>query len=911
MTMMEVLVAMLIFTVVFLVALGLYQVANRAYLRTDAATIQQQNVRFAMDRMAETVRDAGANYNTLGANNVADEQVEGAWEAALFVRGDYDNLPETTLTSTTFPIVTTGNDEVVGYVLRKPGGDANNTITLTMKVDTSAPRNATLTGTTLAGEETVTVHVAAAALSDETDPPYQLTRVTFDSSGNPQYEVVAEDVFRLSFAYLNAASATAITTFGGADTERDQRAAVRQVDLNLIGMSSRPDPGFVDAAVYSPVEGSTTKNRRKLSLTQHIVPPNLGLKGKKHMSVPAITVTAPASITVCTGHCQYFGVSWPASSSTGVTTYKVHVTAPAGANPLTDPAWDDTFTVTGLSIDYRQPTSTARAYTFSVAATAAGTDSSYTATVSATSSNDAASVPSVATNVAAVQSAGANSMAINWDEVLTNTGPITAATCQTSGGSTSAPAAPWNSAAIDLAYYEVFRVRDVSGVTGSFTTGAGNRIDNQVIGTLVNSTPPGASFTDNTAAPCTSYYYRVQPFDYCNVASTTASAAMSASSSFDIQPTTVVPDVPGGTAAASTAVTGTTTSSSGNYNVTINWPPVVQTNAGAPAATAHYKIERDRKVAPAGTYSLDANFDVYETMTFSDVVPNKVSGNDATYQYYVRAAYDCASPRASAPAGPYTVGCAPTGTLTITTPAAGSNIVRPTPGGFTPTAVVTGTGWTSATATITGPGSAATSYTARAGTLSGSTFTFPTFDASNTTTYPDGINAYTISIVGFVGSCATPVQTSTFTLSTVTCGLQLAASPAIAYTSTNGNGAYTSLTFKITNTCTITGITVDSLKFTWSGVLNTVYINSISGPSGALASPASATAGGNGVVITFSSPVTIAANSTSGLFTIGFSSNFTSNGGKTGTPGKFSSIIAHETNVSPSNDELISGSPVP
>ncbi|HEX3578865.1 MAG TPA: prepilin-type N-terminal cleavage/methylation domain-containing protein, partial [Thermoanaerobaculia bacterium] len=202
MTMMEVLVAMLIFTVVFLVALGLYQVANRAYLRTDAATIQQQNVRFAMDRMAETIRDAGANYNTLGVNNLADEQVEGAWEAALFVRGDYNNLPEMTLTSATFPIVTTGNNEIVGYVLRKPGGDANNPISLAMKIDTSTPRNATLTGTTLAGEETVTVKAAAATLADETDPPYQLTRVTLDASGNPQYEVVAEDVFRLSFNYL-------------------------------------------------------------------------------------------------------------------------------------------------------------------------------------------------------------------------------------------------------------------------------------------------------------------------------------------------------------------------------------------------------------------------------------------------------------------------------------------------------------------------------------------------------------------------------------------------------------------------------------------------------------------------------------------------------------------------------------
>ena len=41
-TLMGVLVAMLIFTVVFLVALGLYQVANRAYLRTDAATISSR-----------------------------------------------------------------------------------------------------------------------------------------------------------------------------------------------------------------------------------------------------------------------------------------------------------------------------------------------------------------------------------------------------------------------------------------------------------------------------------------------------------------------------------------------------------------------------------------------------------------------------------------------------------------------------------------------------------------------------------------------------------------------------------------------------------------------------------------------------------------------------------------------------
>jgi type IV pilus assembly protein PilW len=61
MTLIETLVSVLIFSIVFLAALGLYQVANRAYLTTDAATIQQQNARYAMDRMSETLRDAGAN----------------------------------------------------------------------------------------------------------------------------------------------------------------------------------------------------------------------------------------------------------------------------------------------------------------------------------------------------------------------------------------------------------------------------------------------------------------------------------------------------------------------------------------------------------------------------------------------------------------------------------------------------------------------------------------------------------------------------------------------------------------------------------------------------------------------------------------------------------------------------------
>ena len=928
MTLMEVLVAMLIFTVVFLVALGLYQVANRAYLRTDAATIQQQNVRFAMDRMSETIRDAGANYNTLGANNVADEQVEGAWEAAVFVRGDFDNSRETPLESTTFPIVTTGNDEIVGYVLRKAGGDTNNPISLTMKLDLTPAtgRDATLTGTTLAGEETATVKVAAADLADETDPPYQLTRVTFDASGNPQYEVVAEDVFRLSFNYLKSDGTAAVATFGGADAQRAERASVRQVDVNLVGMSSRPDPGYTDTAVYSPVEGAETKNRRKLSLTQHIVPPNLGLKGHRHSSLPPTAIIPPDSIMVCTGHCQYFGVSWPASATPGVTQYKVHITADVGADPVTDPAIDEIQTVSGLALDYHQPTPGSRAYTFSVAATTVAADSVYTSTVSATSTENSASIPSAPTGVIAAQnSTGENATLVNWNAVTTNTGPITASTCVSSAGGSSPPTAPWNITPIDMSYYKIYRVRSDGATTGSFATGPSNRVDNQTVGTLVNVTPSGAfsaggdsrgAFVDHTAAPCSAYFYRVQAFDYCDTGSPTASPAMSAAVSYDLQPTSIVPDVPGGTAGASTAVTGTSTSAGGNYTVVLNWPAVTQTSTGVPAGTAHYQIDRYR--SSGSSYVIDGSpLNAYEATTYRDVVPTTVSGTPVSYQYYVRAMYDCASPRSSTQAGPYTATCTPSGTMAIGAPANGADYPRPDVTAMTPTLVTTGSGWTSASVTITGPApSLATVYsqTINAAPIS-NTYTFPTFDVSNTGTYPNG--TYTISATATAGTCTTQAQVRQFTLSTVVCGLQVVTSPAPQFL---GNGANSAgrFAFKITNTCNVSSITFNSLKFTWTGVDSRVFINSITYGAATLASGKTLATGGNGVVIALSAAQSIAPGATSPTVTLDFGDtlspshpNFTLDGTASGVKGKFSSIIAHETNFSPSDDELVPGSPIP
>ena len=69
------------------------------------------------------------------------------------------------------------------------------------------------------------------------------------------------------------------------------------------------------------------------------------------------------------------------------------------------------------------------------------------------------------------------------------------------------------------------------------------------------------------------------------------------------------------------------------------------------------------------------------------------------------------------------------------------------------------------------------------------------------------------------------------------------------------------------------------------------------------------------MVIPLSASQTLAPGATSGTVTLSFGGknkgNFTSDGTKDGTPGQFSSIIAHETNFLPANDELIVGSPVP
>ena len=897
MTLIETLVAVVVFTVVFLAALGLYQAANRAYMNTDAATIQQQNARFALDRIIESLRDAGANYNTTGNTGIPDEQLEGAWESAVFVRGDYDNSRETGLQTASHPYVTTGNDEIVGYVLRKPGANSY-TITINADVTPSTGRDATRSGSTITSEETVNIAVAARSLAEQTAPPYELTRVYFDTAGNPVYQVIAQNVFRLSFNYKDAAGTEIIdfdTATGSADADRGTRANVRKIGVNLITMADRPDFGYTDPRTYTadafghtaPAAAAITRNRRKFDLSEEVLGVSLGRKGARHNTTPKVTILPPTSLTVCSGHHLNFYLSWPATATAGVATYRLHVTA---ASPVVN----EYINVPALEYRYKQSDPTVQAYSFEVAGIAGASAGNYTTALVKTATHEAESIPSAPGSAAiAARNATTNSMLVRWPAVTRNTGTISASTCTTTGGGTSRPdssSTGWGGEAVDLKEYRVYRKLAPAQPTGTFVPDNTNRVDNQPPwGDLQNTTPTSNSFVDNTAAPCGQYWYRVEAFDSDGRSDTTTnpdgSPAMSAAASY-IPATGITPATPLAPNLVSMSLVGS------NYVFTIDWPHVVRDSTGARAATAHYEILREQRIGSGawGTPPLSSAH-VYETNTLAQTMPSvdSITGQSMEYRYAVRAVYDCnalgdSNREATGPV--LTIVCLPPAgnTISITAPASGTAVSRPYETGFTPAVALSGGAWTAANIQIISP----------AGTIvydetRGSPYAFPFWNAS---ALPDG--TYTVRAIGQAGTCRSLPVSRSVILETGTCGLTLV-NPFLFPDSGNPDDRLKQFEFRLQNTCDASAITIDGLSLTWSGapsgaVINTVNYNGTDNTTGLTT--------GSGTLIPLTTTITIPAGSTSNLFRIVYNLQHT-DGGTT-----WSSLIARTTSPA-QNDETV------
>jgi hypothetical protein len=898
MSLIEAMVAVLVFTVVFMAALALYQSANKAYMATDAATIQQQNARYALDRIGETMRDAGANYNPTGALNIPDEQVEGAWEAAIWVRGDFDNSAETALQTATFPLVTTGNDEIVGYVLMKNGAG---TIPISIKADlgTAGGRTATLSGTTVTGETTKTLNVASSTLAGETDPPYQLARVTFNDDGTFNTKIVADNIFRLSFTYFDKNGA-AVAINSGADADRATRATIRKIGVNLITMADRADPGYTDPNTYSPAEAAATKTYRKFSLSEQILAVNLGVVGARHLLVPAITIGAPPSFTVCTGHDFSYYFSWAPSATSGIIAYNIHVDSVTPVLSLDLP-------VAGFTeYRWRQPDRTARAFTFSVAAQSGISISPYSPTVTKTAWHDTTnSIPSVPANVAGTGGTG-NTMAVSWDPVVTSTGTITNSTACTTAGTgagVSAPPATWNNEAPDLSYYEVYRGLFPTIASGaSLVPSATTRVDNKTVGSIVNTPHPSTNaFVDNTAAPCAQYFYAVKAFDTADlVAPGNGSTAMTATAKY-IPAAGVTPAKP----AAPTPV-GAVVHSGGNYTVTLKWTAVGTDSTGAPAATAHYQVVREKKIG-LGAWTVDNTSQVYEVtqMSAAQVIPDTSGGQPVTYRYAINAVYDCGtignSDRSNT-SDYYYLTCTPpvANTFDITNPQDGVAVPAAYISSITPQVTVGSTGWTGATAFITDQGG----NTVWTGTATFTTSGVKSFSpAWDITSVPSGPTVpYTLTATGALAGGCSVTDVSNFTLDTSGCNLQITAA---AY-SGSGSNLTTELTFTINNPCGVSTVPLSALTFTWGGVTTSParYVTSIVVGSTTVATPTSTTNGGTGVKINFSAAQTLAPGNTTVV--VDFNDKMTSNGTRTGSRGYFTSVGATTGNVT--DEMVISGS---
>ncbi len=521
----EMMVASAIFAIAAAVAFILYSAAQKSYKAGENFTDQQQSTRVAFDRMISDIRLAGFNTNPDGDASRIDEQIEGMWDTAITIRGDFDFedpaasvSPESSLPGTNYNVVSTGNDEIVTYVLAKPGPVGSDTLTL--RVDPDRPRAKAL--------KTVTIPNVVLV---QNNPPYTLYRVTLvDVAGafpsSPQaatnfvYEPVAENVRTMSFQYyddggtlLNPDTPTnAADDVGGGDANTTVRAKARRIAVNIVGMTQDQDLDYTD-----PTDATATSHFRKFDLQSDVNPENLGKTGVKDIDISP--PPAPTSVAVVPGHCQGMLVKWdqPAPTS-GVTSYVVKY-YPSGSpssfttRSFTYPHLDYGVTdylghgfVSGLTMGSN--------YCFQVQARdLAGNQSAWAPSVSAPCAVvTEVTTPGTPSNLTASYYSSNVGMPVtldgkiqlNWDELKVNTVATSLSGDPNSiGGATILR---------DLAGYKVYR-----DVSSTFTT--------PIVVKTPTDVPLGVLSVQDTVTACKDFFYKISAVDLCGTEGTQSALA--------------------------------------------------------------------------------------------------------------------------------------------------------------------------------------------------------------------------------------------------------------------------------------------------------------------------------------------------------------------------------------------------
>jgi prepilin-type N-terminal cleavage/methylation domain-containing protein len=825
----EMLVASAIFAIVAAVAFILYSAAQKSYKAGENFTDQQQSTRVAFDRMISDIRLAGFNTNPDGDTTRVDEQIEGAWDTAVTIRGDFDFedptasvTPESSLPGAVYNVVSTGNDEIVTYVLAKPG--PSGPAFLDMWLDPDKPRSKSVKD----------VQIPNVALVQD-NPPYTLYRVTLaditgpfpatpQASSNFVYEPIADNIRSMTFQYFDDGGtklnpdtpANAADDIGGGTANNSTRARIRRIAVNLVGMTRDSDLNWNDSA------DAAAQTYRKFDLASDVNPENLGKAGIKDLDVTP--PPAPTGVSLVTGHCGGMLVKWnqPASSD-GVSSYVVKYWPNGSPGSSATQSFPYPHSEYG-TIDYLGHAFVTLpgtgSYCFQVQAKdSTGNQSGFAPTTAPCAAPVNASTPATPANLQATGNGTLNPLdsqiTVTWNQVQTNGSPTAVVTGDpnTIGG---------NTILRDPKGYKLYK-----DIVSSFTP---NDATNLVAGPSALN-PGMTSYTDNTVVNCQTYYYKMITVDTCDPAAGSASTATAAATG---RATTLI---------APAAPAGLTASRTSTSNVTLAWTAVTTKVDGTSTYIGTYNIYLAKGSPGLDPATLSGPFTLRgssSTTSFTDTLSGseKTELNSLTtsYYYYVTAADLCGNE--SARSLGQEVNCK-TNSFTYTPPPGGS-------GGGNQTIRLAWTGTDTIVrvrvhiASKAGSPDIYDQTVTNAGGLT-SPVTMPTQWNSSS----EGGGSYTLQWeIEDVHGCVL-MQSNSFAASTAaTCNIA-ATNPTILPVSGKASNLYRTVAWDVQNFST-QDLTILEIDASWTNNLATHKLQMIAWPSTATVAPGLFTFGGAG-----------------------------------------------------------------
>ena len=625
MSLVELLVSITILALATTVALVVYDQARLAYKLGENVTEQQQVARIGFDIITSDIRMAGFNTNPDGNKMRPDEQLEAAYATAITVRADFDaddpievDLPEEALAGSgaAFRAVSTGNDEIVSYVLAKPDGNSSDTLEFSADVG-GAVRDASI-------EDIAVGRIDLA----QSDPPYTLYKVVLENDPSgccgtsfARRIPIVDNVRSLRFRYYDR-SGTELAPPGGAETVAAiaARASIRRIGVAIEALTRDADPHWVDATDSDP----ETRGFRKFELEGEVAPPNLGRGPIRDLQADLTPPSRPDLPSLYPGHCGGLFIDWsPNPAQDDVAYYRIAYGTDSSALDGGRSSLVPGLFVDGMSDD--------TSYYVSVQAVDASGNLSLPGPVEVVATANA-NTPAAVLDLNAVSSPG--QVDLGWSETAENTG-------STAGDPTSP-------AIRDLAGYRVYR----SAVPG-FVPSATNRIaDENDVANL-----PAPIFADTQVGACEPHYYKVAAVDDCGLEGLPSSEVSAVSW------TAVDPRAPIGVQAFLES----------GSSVRVEWSDVHEDVNGEFVYVDTYEIYRTPEYA-AGTPP-PATFSYLDTVNDSTEYRHSIEiPAGRTVSYRVHAVDRCSPPNESAPSASAHAGCMFSGRVVFEQPLLGEDI---------------------------------------------------------------------------------------------------------------------------------------------------------------------------------------------------------------------------------------------